>query len=110
MSLPALAYSVPAAWFHWATAVPLVGCIGTVLKAQQAPKEEKGLWMHRHKSLGTLTGMIVAPRLAYRIMSSSRAYNVMEVQGASAFEHLAAKAGHTFLYAFMVSTVFLHEN
>jgi hypothetical protein len=28
-----------------------LGCVGCVLKAQQAPKPEKGKWMHRHKSL-----------------------------------------------------------
>lgn len=50
-------------------AIPLVGCVGTVLKAQQAPKEEKGKWMFRHKSLGLLTGMVVAPRLAYRVFN-----------------------------------------
>ena len=50
-------------------AIPLVGCVGTVLKAQQAPKEEKGKWMFRHKSLGLLTGMVVAPRLAYRVLN-----------------------------------------
>ena len=38
-----------------------------MLKAQEAPKEEKGMWMHRHKSLGLLAGMIVLPRVAYRL-------------------------------------------
>ncbi len=30
-------------------------------------KEEKMKWMWRHKSLGVLTGMVVAPRLVYRL-------------------------------------------
>jgi len=63
-------YSAAASWFHWAVAVPLTGTIATVLKAQQAPKPEKGKWMHRHKSLGLLTGMIIAPRFAYRLAST----------------------------------------
>ena len=44
-----------------------MGCVGTVLKAQDAPKADKGMWMHRHKSLGLLSGMIVLPRVAYRL-------------------------------------------
>ena len=48
-----------------------MGCVGTVLKAQDAPKAEKGDWMFRHKSLGLLTGMIVAPRFAYRLYNMS---------------------------------------
>lgn len=67
---PKALYSTAASYFHWMVAFPLVGCVGTVLKAQEAPKEEKGKWMWRHKSLGLLTGMIVAPRLAYRVFSS----------------------------------------
>jgi cytochrome b561 len=63
-------YSAAASYFHWMVAIPLVGCVGTVLKAQDAPKEDKGKWMWRHKSLGLLTGMVVAPRLAYRVFSS----------------------------------------
>jgi cytochrome b561 len=70
MSLaPKALYSSAASYFHWMVAIPLTGCVGTVLKAQQAPKEEKGTWMFRHKSLGLLTGMLVAPRLAYRVFN-----------------------------------------
>lgn len=67
--VPKQVYSAAASYFHWMVAIPLVGCVGTVLKAQQAPKEEKGKWMFRHKSLGLLTGMVVAPRFAYRILN-----------------------------------------
>jgi cytochrome b561 len=56
--------------------------------------------MFAHKSLGLLTGMIVAPRVAYRLFNRP-AYNVMELPGGSALEHMAAKASHTFLYFFM---------
>ena len=101
MTLPKMGYSITASAFHWAVAMPLVGAIGTVLKAQQAPKEEKGKWMWRHKSLGLLTGMIVAPRLAYRLFNPP-AYNVLELQGAATWEKMAAKASHYFLYAFMI--------
>ena len=101
MSIPKMGYSLTASTFHWAVAIPFVGCIGTVLKAQQAPKEEKGQWMHRHKSLGLLCGMIVAPRVAYRLLNRP-AYNVMELPGSAAWEHMASKVTHYFLYGFMV--------
>ena len=91
--VPAATYSITASWLHWLVAFPLIGCVGTVLKAQSVPKEdkeEKGKWMFRHKSLGLLTGMVVAPRLAYRLMDRS-AYNVAKMQGASGLEEVAAK-------------------
>jgi 1,2-dihydroxy-3-keto-5-methylthiopentene dioxygenase len=93
-------YSLAASWFHWAVAVPMIGCVGTVLKAQQAPKEEKGIWMFRHKSLGLLTGMIVAPRVAYRVASSA-GYKVMGLPGSAVWEQQAAGLGHYALYGFM---------
>lgn len=79
------------------------GCIGSVLKAQQAPKEEKGKWMHRHKSLGLLTGMIVAPRFGYRILARSSGYRVQDMVGNSALENVAGKMTHYFLYFFMTA-------
>lgn len=69
MSFASSAYSITASYFHWFAAVPMIGCVGTVLKAQQSPKEDKPKLMNLHKSLGLLTGMIVAPRLAYRIFN-----------------------------------------
>ena len=56
--------------------------------------------MHRHKSLGLLTGMIVAPRFAYRLFKPS-AYNVAPLLGTSTLEHMASKVTHYGLYAFM---------
>eukprot|EP00980_Cylindrotheca_fusiformis_P006701 scaffold1398_cov116-Cylindrotheca_fusiformis.AAC.18 len=99
MSVPKTAYSVAAANLHWLTAIPAVGCVATVLKAQQAPKEDKGRLMHLHKSLGLLTGMIVLPRVGYRIFNQS-AYKVFPIEG-SKFEHFAASAVHVGLYVFM---------
>ena len=57
--------------------------------------------MFRHKSLGLLTGMIVAPRLIYRVYDRL-AYRVVEVEGSSAVESIAAKIVHYGLYAFMI--------
>jgi cytochrome b561 len=68
---------------------------------QQAPKEDKGYWMFTHKSLGLLTGMVVAPRLAYRLVNRV-AYKVEEVQGSSFLETIASKVVHYGLYAFMI--------
>lgn len=100
MQAPKAAYSVTASAFHWATAIPLIGCIGTVLKAQESPKEEKGMWMHRHKSLGLLTGMIVLPRVAYRLTSMA-SYKVRDIPGLMDVEHKAANITHYLLYGFM---------
>jgi cytochrome b561 len=98
--VPISAYSKGASAFHWLAAAPIIGCIGTVLAAQNAPKEEKGKWMHRHKSLGLLTGMIIAPRFAYRLISS-QSYRVQHLVGNKAWENTAGDASHLALYGFM---------
>lgn len=72
----------------------------TVLKAQEAPKAEKGLWMHRHKSLGLLTGILVAPRLGYRLFNAAK-YRVGHIAGTGPLEQKAADASHFLLYGFM---------
>ena len=100
--VPTATYSYTASWFHWAVAIPVVACVGTVLKAQQVPKEEKGKWMFQHKSLGLLSAMVVAPRLCYRLLSRS-SYNVRDIQGNTALENLAGKATHYLLYGWMVA-------
>mmetsp|Transcript_11021 Transcript_11021/g.14526 ORF Transcript_11021/g.14526 Transcript_11021/m.14526 type:complete len:155 (-) Transcript_11021:330-794(-) len=98
--VPSMAYSVTASWFHWAVALPAVGCVGCVLKAQQSPKEEKGKWMYRHKSLGLLAGCIIVPRVGYRLLSRP-AYNVRHLQGNSAIENFLGSANHYLLYGFL---------
>ena len=40
-----------------------------MLQAQQVKGPEKGVWMHRHKSLGLLAGILVAPRFLFRLGS-----------------------------------------
>lgn len=74
----------------------LIGSIGCVLQAQQAPKEEKGKWMFRHKSLGLLTGIILGPRLVVKLMSKSP----VPLAGSSVVEGWLAKANHFALYGF----------
>jgi superoxide oxidase len=98
----ATAYSRMASYFHWLVAIPLIGCVGTVLQAQQAPKEEKGLWMFRHKSLGLLTGIIAAPRIIYRIVSSNTAYNLRNLPGNAAWENTLGSLSHFVLYGFIL--------
>jgi len=66
------AYSAAASYLHWFAAAPMIMSIGSVLKAQNSPKSEKGVWMHRHKSFGLLTGMIVAPRFGYRLFNAAK--------------------------------------
>jgi cytochrome b561 len=77
-----------------------MGSVGCVLKCQQSPKEEKGKWMWRHKSLGLLTGLIVAPRLGYRIFNATK-YQVGHPTGTGPVEAKLADASHLALYAFM---------
>jgi len=79
----------------------MIGCVGSVLKAQEAPKEQKGEWMFRHKSLGLLTGMLVAPRLAYRLLNMSKFSAVSHLPGSGHIESKAADFSHTALYGFM---------
>jgi 1,2-dihydroxy-3-keto-5-methylthiopentene dioxygenase len=57
--------------------------------------------MHRHKSLGLLTGMIVAPRIAYRLIKAGSAYRVQPMVGNANWENAAGKAAHYALYGFM---------
>jgi cytochrome b561 len=57
--------------------------------------------MFRHKSFGLLTGMVVAPRLAYRLYNRA-GYNVVEIHGTSVFETVASKLTHYGLYGFMM--------
>ena len=99
-TVASMAYSRTAGVFHWLVAFPVIGCIGTVMKSQQVPKEEKPLWMFRHKSLGLLTGMIVAPRLAYRLFSGK--YTVRPLEGNVQWENMAGTLSHYALYGFMV--------
>mmetsp|Transcript_623 Transcript_623/g.1761 ORF Transcript_623/g.1761 Transcript_623/m.1761 type:complete len:189 (-) Transcript_623:309-875(-) len=94
------AYGVVATYFHWAVAFPMMGCVGSVLQAQAAPKEDKGRLMHLHKSLGLLTGMLVAPRLGYRLLNR-QAYNVEKIAGTHSIEDTLGRLGHYALYGFM---------
>lgn len=102
MSYSRLSYTTTAASFHWFAAAPMIGSIASVLTAQNSPKSEKGKWMHRHKSLGLLSGMIVAPRFAYRLFGGSN-YNVQKMVGNAPWENMAGKATHYLLYGFMVA-------
>jgi len=77
-----------------------MGSVASVLICQQSPKEEKGKWMWRHKSLGLLTGMIVAPRIGYRLMNAAK-YKVGHPSGTGPIEGAAADVSHIALYAFM---------
>ena len=99
--VPASAYSRVASYYHWMVAVPLIGCVASVLQAQQAPKEDKGLWMFRHKSLGLLTACVVAPRVLYRVANMS-SYNVQHLPGNAGWENALGSISHFALYGFMI--------
>merc|ERR1712071_347196 len=57
--------------------------------------------MHRHKSMGLLTGILVAPRLGYRLFSWSK-FNIPHVEGTGHIQQKVASISHMFLYGFMV--------
>ena len=98
--MSAKAYSIAASYHHWMVAAPLMGSVASVLKCQQSPKEEKGKWMWRHKSLGLLTGLIVAPRLGYRVFNAAK-YQVGHLPGTGPIEGKLADFSHMALYGFM---------
>ena len=66
-------YSKLTQYMHWMMAPALSGSIFCVLKAQEydwkTSPEPKGKWMWRHKSLGLLTGLLVLPRIATKMIS-----------------------------------------
>lgn len=74
-----------------------IGSIGAVLQAQQVKGKAKGDWMFRHKSLGLLAGILVAPRFAARLFSKIPG----PLEGTNALQAAASKATHYAMYAFM---------
>ena len=77
----------------------MMGCVGTVLVAQQVKGKQKGNLMFIHKSLGTLAGLLLAPRLIIRLASSAKI--PAHVAGAR-WEVWAGTATHLALYAFTI--------
>ena len=55
--------------------------------------------MYRHKSLGLLAGMLIAPRLITRFVNTSPS----TLPGSGRLEHLLGVAGHYSLYAFLIA-------
>lgn len=104
---PAVGYSKALGFFHWGIAGAVIGCVGSVMIAQEAKKQPdnkmfgKGIgdWMFYHKSFGLLTGILVAPRVAIRLAQKSPP--AMPGIVAAPVEHLLAKLTHVGLYGFM---------
>eukprot|EP00927_Polykrikos_kofoidii_P085259 TRINITY_DN9224_c0_g1_i1.p1 TRINITY_DN9224_c0_g1~~TRINITY_DN9224_c0_g1_i1.p1 ORF type:complete len:197 (+),score=24.04 TRINITY_DN9224_c0_g1_i1:162-752(+) len=94
-------YSKPLRVMHWLTAPALMGCIGSVMRAQDLQGQAKADAMFTHKSLGLLTGILVAPRLAARLTSAIPSA-MPSVLGFS-FEHKLATLTHFGLYGFMIA-------
>jgi 1,2-dihydroxy-3-keto-5-methylthiopentene dioxygenase len=92
------AYSKALSLFHWAVGLSMIGSIGAVLQAQQVKGKEKGVWMFRHKSLGLLAGILVAPRVLLRVGSKIPG----PMKEWSSVQTMASKAGHAAMYAFML--------
>lgn len=91
-------YSRAVSSMHWLSVPAITGSVASVLLAQDAPKGSpmKGTWMWRHKSLGLLSGLLVGPRFAARLMSKAPP----PVEG-PAIEQMAARASHFLLYGFL---------
>ena len=87
MSQYGLTYGKVVSRMHWLSAPTMMACVGSVLAFQQADKQNKGTWMFRHKSLGLLTGLLVAPRLVPKL----RAVNPGMLPGSTYLEHIGAK-------------------
>eukprot|EP00054_Salpingoeca_dolichothecata_P032209 m.265736 g.265736 ORF g.265736 m.265736 type:complete len:199 (+) comp29497_c0_seq1:43-639(+) len=83
---------------HWLMAPGLFATVGAVLAAQNTEdKEEKGKWMFRHKSMGLAMGILIAPRIAFRLATVAP----RSVPGSS-LEKFLGDASHAALYGFMV--------
>jgi len=54
--------------------------------------------MHRHKSLGLLTGVLVLPRVGYRVFAWAKYNAVSKLPGSGPVESAAAKFSHIGLY------------
>uniref|UniRef100_A0A7S2UZ64 Cytochrome b561 bacterial/Ni-hydrogenase domain-containing protein n=1 Tax=Fibrocapsa japonica TaxID=94617 RepID=A0A7S2UZ64_9STRA len=90
-------YTKAVSYMHWLSAPAMLGCVGTVLQAQQVKGKSKGDFMFYHKSLGLLSGILVAPRLGAKLISKAPA----AIEG-SMFEQIAAKISHNALYIWMI--------
>lgn len=82
---------------HWGMGLTMVGCVGTVLAAQQVKGKQKGNLMFIHKSLGVTAGILLAPRLLVRLASKVPKH----VPGAN-WEVLMGNAAHLAMYGFMI--------
>ena len=101
MSYTRIGYTATASYYHWLVAFPLIGSVASVLQAQNAPKEQKGDLMWRHKSLGLLTGMLVAPRVAYRLLNRD-SYHLLPLVGNTPTKNMLGKITHYLPYGFMI--------
>jgi cytochrome b561 len=101
-AVQAATYSRTASAFHWAVAVPMMGSVCAVLQAQRLPNksEERQFWMRQHESLGLLSAMILVPRVAYRVLARSTAYNVVDLPGTKPIERMAASTMYVALHGF----------
>jgi cytochrome b561 len=78
---------------HWAGAVGIIGCIGTVKMAQEAKGEQKGQLMTVHKSFGLLMAGAIIPRVAIRLATA-----VPRHLPGPVWEVMAGKLTHGVLY------------
>ena len=92
-------YCYAALVMHWSMGLTMMGCVGTVLAAQQVKGKQKGDLMFIHKSLGVLAGILLAPRLIVRLVNTGKL--PAHVPGPQ-WENLAAYLSHFTLYGFSI--------
>lgn len=63
-------YSIGSKIFHWGMGFGILGCMGSIQLAMNAPKHEKGKYYHFHKSCGLLMAALIIPRIAMRLAST----------------------------------------
>ena len=96
-------YGSIAKWFHWLTAVLILGSYCAVYYRHWFTEEktpENWTALQLHLSLGITIAVVVALRILWRAMN-----RLPDPEPGSRLEHLAAHLGHYALYAVMVIMV-----
>ena len=93
-------YGSVAKWFHWLTAILILGSYISVYYRQwftekQTPENWTALQLHL--SIGVTIGVLVVLRILWKLYNRAP-----DPEPGTKMEHLAAKAGHLALYAILI--------
>ena len=93
-------YGSIAKWFHWLTALLLLGSYISVYYGRWFTEEdtpENWIALQMHLSIGVTVAVVVVLRIIWRITN-----RVPNLEPGTKLEHLAAHTGHYALYAIMI--------